>query len=318
MRILYVSGVDFGLRCLEYLIDSGIMIDGVISYSPKKRRFYSDCADFLPLCEAHRIPCLAVDHINDAPSKAFIHDINPDLILVMGWSQIIDDEILAIPKWGVVGSHPTLLPKYRGRASLPWTILKKLKETGLTFFHLTSGTDTGDIVLQRRFDIGSQESATVLYEKITAFGKEMLMELIYKLERGQMPRRSQDESDFVEYWKKRTPKNGRIDWNQTADDIETLVRATSLPYPGAYTMWNGQKMIIWNAFQTQAQESIADPPGTILALSTHGVIVKCGVGELLITRMSIAEDKKRRVFKTPDKSPPAECLEQSDVGGRFT
>ena len=108
-----------------------------------------------------------VDKINDEKNIEILEKINPDLILVMGWSQLLSLKIIQIPKFGVIGSHPTELPKYRGRAPIPWSIIKGLKESALTFFYIQEGVDDGDILDQSKFDISDNDDASSIYQKMT-------------------------------------------------------------------------------------------------------------------------------------------------------
>ena len=121
-----------------------------------------------------------------------IKQIKPELILVMGWSQILKDTIIKIPKKGVIGSHPTELPKYRGRAPIPWSIIKGLKESALTFFYIQEGVDDGDIVDQQKFIISEHDDATSIYNKITNIGKEMILKNLNLIESGSVNRIKQD------------------------------------------------------------------------------------------------------------------------------
>ena len=135
----------------------------------------------------------------------------------MGWSQLLNDEILKIPRIGTIGSHPTELPKFRGRAPIPWTILKDLKYSAESFFWIDAGTDTGEIVDQRKFPIKSQDDASTLYEKITKLAQQMAIDCLNNLEKGNIPKIKQDPSKFIENWPKRTAKDGKIDWSKSAE-----------------------------------------------------------------------------------------------------
>jgi len=201
----------------------------------------------------------------------------------MGWSQIIHNEILNIPSIGVIGSHPTELPKYRGRAPIPWTIWKELKESALTFFFMEEGIDDGDILDQKKFKIGPDDDATLLYEKITDLGKQMLIQNLPLLKNGKATRIKQDNTKFVEYWEKRTPEDGKIHWSKSAKEIHKLIKATTHPYPGAFTFFDKSKLTIWKA---RVKDSLGDI-GKILDSSEEGVLVGTGDGSILIQRASM-------------------------------
>lgn len=274
MRAVFVSAVSFGVHLLRTALENDAGIVGVVA---RESGSHSDGADFTHICGHYNIPILTVSSINKRTVKPFIADLSPDLILVMGWSEMIPDDILALPSIATIGSHPTLLPLGRGRAPLPWTILKGLRESGLTFFILDSGVDTGDIVLQRRFDIGLKETATTLYDKIIAFGKEMLLELLSMHEITGWPQGSSHD-----YWKRRTDRHGRIDWSISSDDIERLVRAMTHPYPGAWTMAGEQKVRILRASTIPNSSSLEDH-GSVIMRGKQRLVVQCGIGMLRVT-----------------------------------
>ncbi|MEX2060292.1 MAG: formyltransferase family protein, partial [Nitrosopumilaceae archaeon] len=184
MKIVFISGVRFGLDLLRFILDNKWKVSAVFSYADSKKKNYSDYASFDEITRKYKIKHVKVQNINDKENVKELKSINPDLILVMGWSQILKREILTIPRIGIIGSHPTMLPKYRGRAPIPWSIIKGLKESALTFFYMKEGTDDGDILDQRKFKISSNDDATSLYEKITNLGKIMLLKNLQLLQNG--------------------------------------------------------------------------------------------------------------------------------------
>jgi methionyl-tRNA formyltransferase len=161
----------------------------------------------------------------------------------LGWSQIIKKDILKIPKIGCIGSHPTELPKYRGRAPIPWSIIKGLKESALTFFWLEEGVDTGDILIQKKFPIDINDTAKDVYDKMISVGNEMLKEIYSKFLRGDFPHIPQNPDDFIEEWPARTEKDSEIDWTKSDIEIHNQIRAVAGVYPWAYTYINGKKLL---------------------------------------------------------------------------
>lgn len=284
MKIAFISGVKYGHELLSHLLEKGIDISIIFSYNDSTRKKYSDNASFENLAEKFSIQNIQVENINETQNIKILEEISPDLILVMGWSQIINDSILNIPKIGVIGSHPTELPKYRGRAPIPWTILKNLKESALTLFYMRSGIDNGDILAQKKFSISDIDDATSIYEKIISLGKDMLLENLPLLEMGTATRMKQDEEKFIEYWKKRTPEDGHIDWSSDGKEILNLIRATTHPYPGAYTFFKNSKLCIWKA------EYLHQKNNTIGMLNVKKDSVEIGTGKGVIKILSISFD----------------------------
>lgn len=300
MEIVFVSGVKFGHDLLSHILENGYKISLIISYADSKKDKYSDYVSFDELAQKYNIRNLKVENINDKENVELIKKINPELILVMGWSQLLREEIIKIPTKGVIGSHPTELPKYRGRAPIPWTIIKGLNESALTFFYIQEGVDDGDILDQRRFTISNNDDAETVYNKITKIGEQMLLENLKIIESGKAIRTKQDNSKFIENWEKRTPDDGHIDWSKTGKEIHTLIRASTHPYPGAFTFFRHSKLKIWKAAYL---EEVSLGHGKIMDINQHGVKVGTGNGVIIIEKISRDDDPETlssKVFSRDD------------------
>ena len=279
MKIAFIGGVKFSYELLKHILENGWSVSVVFSYDNSKKKFYSDFISFSDLTKKYGINHIKVNNINDEENISLLRNIKPDLILVMGWSQLLKKEIIEIPKFGVIGSHPTELPKYRGRSPIPWSVLKGLDESALTFFLIEEGVDNGDIVAQRKFKITSEDDATSIYEKIISVGKEMLLETLALIEKGQVKRFKQNPEKFIENWPKRTPEDGKIDWSKSGKEIHTLIRATTYPYPGAFTFFKESKLIIWKALYSNEK---SDGVGKIMDISKEGLKVGTGKGVVIL------------------------------------
>ena len=290
MKIIFISGVKFGYDVLESILENNWKIDTSFSYLPEKKKFYSDYADFENLTKKYDVIHKQIKNINDQENIDLIKKINPDLILVIGWSQLLKKEIIEIPRLGVIGSHPTELPKYRGRAPIPWSILKGLKKSALTFFYIQEGIDDGDIVTQKQFEITDVDDATSVYEKITVLGKKMLSEILPLLESNKITSKKQNSELFIENWPKRTPLDGKINWLKSAKEIHNLIRATTFPYPGAYTFFKNKKLIIW---KSTLDVSLIQEPGKIIIEKNQVKIGTCNGSVFLdIVSYDYNENKK--------------------------
>lgn len=283
MKLAFIGGVKYSLDLLSHLIKNDILVSQVFSYDESKKSLYSDYASFDEITKQYGIPHEKVANINDAKNIKILQELKPDIILVMGWSQILKEDILKTPQIATIGSHPTELPKYRGRAPIPWSIIKGLNESALTFFYMDVGIDDGDILDQKKFSINENDDASSLYEKMTEAGKQMLLENLPKLVDGTAKRTKQDESKFIEYWEKRTPEDGEIDWSQNNEKIHTLIRATTKPYPGAFSFWQKSKLVIWKSNYSNDMKS---SPGKIIKVNTNGVWVGTGNGSVIIQEVN--------------------------------
>jgi methionyl-tRNA formyltransferase len=287
MNIAFIGGVKFSHDILSTILKFGWNISVVFTYLDSKKNNYSDFSDFDDLSKKYSFQHVKVDNINDSENIELLKKIKPDLILVMGWSQLLKNDILTIPGFGVIGSHPTQLPKYRGRAPIPWTILKKLKHSALTFFFIEEGIDNGDILDQKIFEIDDDDDATSVYDKITVLGEQMIIDNLNKIKNNTFLRKKQNTDEFIENWPKRTPDDGKIHWNKSSNEIQTLVRATTYPYPGAFTILNGKHIKIW---KTIILDESFETPGKIIKIDKNGVQISTINSSILILQASTKEE----------------------------
>ena len=296
MKIAFIGGVKFSHDVLSEILKNGWEISVVFTYNDNKRKFFSDFSYFDDLEQQYSFKHVKVNNINDVENVELLKKIQPDLILVMGWSQLLKTEIISIPKLGVIGSHPTELPKYRGRAPIPWSIIKELKESALTFFYIEEGVDDGDILEQQNFLIDLDDDATSIYEKVTHLGRKMILSSLSKIQSGTEKRIKQEPSLFIENWPKRTPEDGKIDWNDSSKNVLKLIRASTFPYPGAFSFYDNKKIIIWTA-KSLNEQSIG--VGIISSISENGIKVGTLDKNILLTKIQINEeivDFKNSIF----------------------
>jgi len=286
MKIVFIGGVKFSHKILSSILKDGWDVSVVFTYLDSKKKNYSDFANFDDLSEKFEFNHIKVDNINDPQNIELIQNTKPDLILVMGWSQLLKNDIISIPKIGVIGSHPTELPKYRGRSPIPWTILQGLDTSALTFFFIEEGMDDGDILDQKTFDISDQDDASSIYHKVTELGKQMILSDLKKIKNNTYFRKKQNPHEFIENWPKRNPEDGKIDWTKSGKEIQTLIRATTHPYPGAYTFFKNSKLIIWQASFSETKNFDS---GKILKIGHNFVKIGCKNGYVILKDVSMNE-----------------------------
>ncbi len=193
MKIVFIGGVKFSYEILSHILKKGWKISACFTYKETKKKIYSDMVSFDDLLSKYHIKHIKVDNINDEKNIKILKKIKPDLILIMGWSQLLKSEIIKIPKLGVIGSHPTELPKFRGRAPIPWSIIKGLKKSALTFFYIEKGIDDGDILDQEKFEITPSDDATTIYQKVISKGKKMIIKNLKLIKNGKVKRKKQNK-----------------------------------------------------------------------------------------------------------------------------
>ncbi|MDB9717915.1 formyltransferase family protein [Candidatus Pelagibacter sp.] len=207
----------------------------------KSGRVYID--DF---CKKKNITLIKSSHINNKEVINAIQKNDIDWLFIIGWSQIASKEILNSTKKGVIGIHPTLLPQGRGRASIPWAILKDLDKTGVTIFKMDSGIDSGPIIEQIEITLNNKITATTLYKKVIEAHKQLINKVFELILQNKLQLFPQDNSKAT-IWPSRTPADGQINLNGSIYEAEKLVRALTHPYPGAFYYKNGIKQIVWSA-----------------------------------------------------------------------
>jgi methionyl-tRNA formyltransferase len=276
MRIGFVTCVQLGYDCIEavHSIDGSFSLFITLEDNQaiaKSGRVYLD-----KISKSSGTPLVKINHINDKKSIEEIRRANLDWLFIVGWSQIANSEVLELPRLGVLGMHPTLLPQGRGRASVPWAIIKGLSETGVTLFKLDNGVDTGPILSQIKIPIKRKETATSLY-KLIANGHCDLIKNVWlnNLLPNNISLDYQDDNNAT-IWPGRKPEDGQILNNMSMEKIDCIVRATTKPYPGAFFLNNNKKIIIWNG---KVNNSFKE--------SDNGYTIKCLDGFYLATEYEI-------------------------------
>lgn len=294
MRIVLVGAVESTREALETLIASGHAPIAILTLPTETLSRHSDRVDLAPLARENYIGVHHTKNVNSDETLHFLSGVEPDLLLVIGWSQICGVKFRNVCRLGAVGFHPSALPKLRGRAVIPWTILTCQTETGSTFFWLDAKVDGGDIIMQRIFPLGRDETARSLYDRQMQTLKSMIPEVMASVEAGNPSRFSQDDSEAT-YCARRTAADGRIDWSEPAGKILTLVRAVGDPYPGAFTRYDGAALFIDAAQPFADSHRFIGLTGQVQTHTENGFVVRCGDGECVeITSWRLEENRKPR------------------------
>ena len=245
MKFAFVTCVQIGLSCMEAIYEVGGSLDLIISIPDEKAKKKSGRIYVDDFAAKNNIPVLKSNHVNDAEVIEAIKAYDIDWLFIIGWSQIASKEVIASPRKGVIGAHPTLLPVGRGRAAIPWSIIKGLDVTGVSFFKMNEGVDTGLILRQEEVPILPSETALTLYSKVNTAHETLIKKLFIDIQNNDIKGWVQDESKAT-YWEGRKPNDGEIFETMTITEVDRLVRATTKPYPGAFIVRKDKKVIIWN------------------------------------------------------------------------
>ena len=280
MRLVWVSFDVMGRDCLAAAADAGAEVAAVVTLPRPIDPDRSGQCSFDEIAERLGARLIETADVNSPETVAAVREADPDMTFVVGWSQLVLDEFIGIPRHGVFGMHPTLLPRHRGRAAIPWAILSGLATTGVTLFEIADGTaDSGPIVGQVEVPLANDETATTLYDKVTDAHVELVRQFVPQLLDGTAPRVPQD-TRRASAWPKRTPADGIIDWETRAPYLYDWVRAQTRPYPGAFTYLGDERLVVWRARPVPLAE--AAPAGTVVGREGEDAIVACGEGGLVL------------------------------------
>lgn len=288
-RIAWVSFDDIGRRCLEVSLEMGAPITAIVTLPGPADRERSGQVRFDDLADRAGACLIETANVNDPSCLERLRAASIDMAFVVGWSQLVREGFLSIARLGAFGMHPTLLPKHRGRAPIPWAILSGLARTGVTLFEIADpSADSGPIVGQVEVPISADDTATTLYTRISDAHTELLATYLIPILRGTAPRHPQDERR-ASSWPSRRPTDGLVDWETRAASLWDWVRAQTRPYPGAFTFMGDRKVLIWRARPVELEPSgEAVMPGTVLGSREGGVVVACGDGAMLLEEVEEA------------------------------
>ena len=280
MRTVWVSFDTIGRDCLEAAAKAGADLVGVVTLpGPIDPNRSGQCA-FDEVAIRHDAALIETRDINSPETLNQVRRLDPELVFVVGWSQLVHDPFIALAKEGVFGMHPTLLPRHRGRAPIPWAILSGLARTGVTLFEIVDATaDSGAIVGQAVVEIAPDETATTLFAKLAVAHVDLIRECVPGIVASSASRLPQDPNR-ASYWPKRAPSDGIIDWETRAPFVYDWVRAQTRPYPGAFTFLDDEKVVVWRATPVELEQPA--PAGTIVAERAEGPVVACGDGAVVL------------------------------------
>ena len=261
MRLVFLGTPSFAVPTLEALAEKHDVVTVVTQPDRPKGRGHELAAS--PVKQAALrlgLPVYQPERIRRPEAQAHLASLQPEIMVVVGYGQIIPPPVIDIAPRGIINVHASLLPKYRGAAPIQWAIINGEKRTGVTTMQINAGLDTGDILLARDTEVGPEETAIELGGRLSVMGAELLVETLDGLSRGVIQPRKQDDAQasLAPILKK---EDGEIDWKQPAAAIHNRVRGL-VPWPGAYTRLRGQLLHVWRA--RLAPEGTPRAPGRVV------------------------------------------------------
>ena len=264
-RFGFVTCVQLGLDVMDEIYLAGGELSVAITLDDQSATHKSGRVFLDEFASEHRIPVVKVKHINDSLAIKTIKNYALDWLFIIGWSQIASEDVLSAPSNGCIGMHPTLLPDGRGRASIPWAIIKGLPETGVTMFQLDSGVDTGPILAQVRIPLDDETDAATLYGAVAGAHRKLIRDTWGALVAGTLQPVPQDPT-AGSVWPGRTPRDGRLNPDMKVESALRLIRATTHPYPGAYWETPTGTVRVWRAKQ------VSDPTANPVFRCSDGLL----------------------------------------------
>lgn len=287
MKAVVVGAVESTRVALRMIASSSAWrVAAVITLPSRLAGRHSDYADLSDDAASANAELIEAANANAPEIVSRLAAIAPDVVFVIGWSQICGPEFRAAAKGRVVGFHPAPLPRLRGRAVIPWTILLDEKISGSTLFWIDEGVDSGPILAQEFFHVAPDETATTLYDRHMRALERILGAALTAIASGDDAGRPQDER-FASYASRRTSKDGLIDWSRPKEQVLRLVRAATRPYPGAWSTWKGRKLVIWSATSWASGDRHAATPGRVLAVDNGAIAIGCADGAILATEWTL-------------------------------
>lgn len=290
MKTVFMGTPDFAAAILETLYDSHNSVCLAIT-QPDRAKDRGKKVRSTPVKEfaqSHGIEVFQPEKIrNDEETKEKLRQISPDVIVVAAYGQILPEEILALPKYGCVNVHASLLPKLRGASPIQQAIVRGEKKTGITIMQMDSGLDTGDILAQEEIQIGDLNSQQ-LHDRLASIGGSLLLKTLDMMEKGNLTPLPQNK-DEATYAGLISKKDGKIDFKKSPEEIERLIRGFD-PWPGAFCSMFGATVKFWKAEASDEETDAED--GTVIGADENGIKICCG-GRILIVKEIQAPGKKR-------------------------
>ena len=291
MRIVFMGTPDFSVGTLEAILAAGHQVAAVVT-QPDKPKGRGKALQATPVKEAALAHGLTVYQPRKVREDSFLEElkkINPDVIVVVAFGQIIPRTILELPKFGCINVHASLLPKYRGAAPIQWAVIDGEEVSGVTIMRMDAGLDTGDMLSKVEGPLAEDETGGSLFDKLSEAGARQLVQTLDRLEDGTVQPEKQPEESPTGYARMITKADGLIDWTKDAKSIERLIRGLN-PWPSAFTRLEGKNLKIWKAAVQEQDSGLA--PGTVISAGREGLSVQTGQGRLNILELQL-EGKKR-------------------------
>ncbi|MCK0106714.1 methionyl-tRNA formyltransferase [Marinobacter sp. S0848L] len=285
MRIVFAGTPDFAAIALKAILAAGHTVVGVYSQPdrPAGRGRKLMPSPVKQVALDANIPVFQPQSLKPEDAQQELAALKPDVMIVAAYGLILPKAVLDIPSHGCLNIHASLLPRWRGAAPIQRAIAAGDAETGITIMQMDVGLDTGDMLLKTATPINPDDTGGSLHDRLADMGGDAIVEALAKLSQSALTGEPQNDDEAC-YAHKLSKEEGHIDWNNSATDIERLIRAFN-PWPGTFTDLGKQRIRL---HQAQALEQGSDKaPGTVLRREREGIDIACGTGSLRVTKVQL-------------------------------
>jgi methionyl-tRNA formyltransferase len=291
MRLVFMGTPQFAVPTLKALLSSHHTVLAVFTQpdKPSGRGEKLSMPPVKQLALEQGVSVYQPEKLRATDWHSVVADLKADAYVVVAYGKILPQWLLDVPPLGAYNVHASLLPKYRGAAPIQWALANGEPTTGITTMRLDAGMDTGDMLLQHEIPIKPEDTCESIHDRLAPIGAALMLQTLAGLEKGTAKRIPQDPA-LATYAPMLKKSDGLLDWTSTAMSLHNRVRAFN-PWPGTYTLLQGQTFRIWKA---QSAEGLSEslPPGTLLHHSSGMAVVACGNGFLRLEEVQL-ENRKR-------------------------
>lgn len=272
MRVVFMGTPEFAVPCLQKLIDCGHEVTGVFTQpdKPQGRKMVLTPPPVKVLALENGINVYQPVKMRDGTALDMLKEANPELVIVVAYGKILPKEILEFPKYGCINIHASLLPELRGAAPIQWSVINGCEKTGVTSMQMDEGLDTGDMLIKSELEIGINETAGEIHDKLSVLGAEVLEQTVDALLKGELKPKKQNH-DLFTYAPMLSKELSPIDWNLNAKAVHDKIRGLS-PWPSATAVIGGKKVKIHKSVLAPEKGT---KPGEVVAADKR-LVVACG------------------------------------------
>lgn len=294
LKIVFAGTPEFSVAPLQALLDANYDVVGVYTQPdrPAGRGRKLTASPVKQLAQQHDIPVYQPISLKDLDAQAEFQALNVDVMVVVAYGLILPKAVLAMPTYGCLNIHASLLPRWRGAAPIQRAIQMGDAETGVTIMQMDEGLDTGDMLTTLTTPIQADDTAQTLHDRLSDLGSAALLQTLTDLQAGNLLPIAQDD-DLATYAQKLSKAEAKLDWQQPASTLVRQIQAFN-PWPVAFTQFQGQPLRIWQA--SIGQLSLQKPPGLVISVDKQGIEVATGDGSIWITQLQPAGKKAMSAY----------------------